>query len=129
MPRLVLKANQIDAEAVVAERRSVGVLPHGSTALSRIVALSSAPVFQRSHRRVPGPPLLLDVPVTGCWCGGSKRAKPVGEKLAILSKAGADTQTELMIPPWPPDDKRRGSGRFRFGLRLWNVQGRAEDRR
>lgn len=129
MPRLVLKANQFDAEAVVAERRFAGVLPHGSTAPSRIVVLKPSPVLQRSHRRVPRPPLLLDVLVTGYWCGGSKGAKPVGEKLAIFSEAGADTQTELMIPPRPPYDKRRGSGRFRFGLRLWNVQRRAEDSR
>jgi hypothetical protein len=126
MPRLVLKANQIDAEAVVAEQRFVDALPHGSTALSRIVALKPSPVLQRSHRRVPRPPLLLDVLVTGCWRGGSKRAKLVGEKLAIFSEAGADTQTELMIPP-PAYNKRRGSGRFRFGRQLWNVQEHAKE--
>ena len=129
MPRLVLKANQIDAEAVVAERPFAGNLPHGSTAPTRIVVLKPSPVLLRSHRNVPRPPLLLDVLVTGCWCGGAKRAKPVGEKLAIFSEARADTQTELMIPPRAPFDTRRGSGRSRFGRRLWNVQRRAEDSR
>ena len=126
MPRLVLKANQIDAEAVVAERRFAGVLPHRSTVLSRIVALRPSPVLQRSHRRGLRPALLLDALVTCCWCGGSKRAKPVGEKLAIFSEAGAHAQTELMTPPRPPYDTRRGSGRI---WRLWNVQRRAEDSR
>ena len=110
MPRLVLKANQIEAEATVAERRFAGALPHGFTALSRIVALKPSPVLQRSHRRVPRPPLLLDVLVTGCWCGGSKRVKPVGEELAIFSEAGADTQTELMIPPRPAYDTAAREG-------------------
>jgi hypothetical protein len=129
MPRLVLKANQIDAEAVVAERRFAGVLQHGFTALSRIVALKRSPLLQRSHLSVPRPPLLLGVLVISCWCGGSKRAKLVGEKLAIFSEAGADTQTELVIPPRTAYDKRCGSGRFRFGRQLLNVQGRAEDSR
>jgi hypothetical protein len=109
MPRLVLKANQIDAKAVVAEQRFAGVLQPGFTALSRIVA--------------PG------VLVISCWCGGSESAKLVKEKLAIFSEAGADTQTELMIPSRPAYGKWRGSGRFLFGRQLWNVQGRAEDSR
>ena|ERR1022692_1382108 len=129
MPRLVLKANQIHAEAVVAEQRFAGVLQHGFTALSRIVALKPSPLLQRSHLSVPRPLLLLGVQVISCRCGDSTRAKLVGEKLAIFSEAGADTQTELMIPPRPAYDKRRGSGQFRFGRQLWNVQGRAEDSR
>jgi len=129
MPRLVLKAHQIDAEAVVTAQRFAGVLQHGFTALSWIVALKPSPLLQRSHLRVPRPPLLLGVLVISCWCGGSKKAKLVGEKLAILSETGADTQTELMIPPRPAYDRRRGSGRFRFGRQLWKVQGRAEDSR
>jgi hypothetical protein len=100
-----------------------GILQHRFTALSRIVVLKPSPLLQRSHGSVPRPPLLLRVPVTGCWCGGSKRAKLAREKLAIVSEAGADTQTELVIPPRTAYDKRCGSGRFRFGR---NVQGRAE---
>ena len=129
MPKLVLKANQIDAEAVVAERRFAGVLPHGSTRLSRILPLKPSPVLQRCHRRVPRPPLLVGVLVLSCWSGGSKRAKLVGEKLAIFSEAGADTQTELTFPPRPPYDKRRGSRPLRFGRQLWKRQGRAENSR
>ena len=124
-----LKANQIDAEAVDAEQRFAGVLQHRITALSRIVGLKPSPLLQRSRLSVPRSPLLLGVLVLSCWCGGSERAKLVGEKLVIFSEAGADTQTELMIPPRPAYDKRRGSGRFQFGRQLWNVQGRAEDSR
>ena len=129
MPRLVLKAIQIGAEPVVAEQRFAGVLQHGFTALSRMVGMKRSPLLQRSHLSVPRSPLLLGVLVISCWCGGSERAKLVGEKLAIFSEAGADTQTELMIPPRPAYDKRHASRRFQFGRQLWNVQGRAEDSR
>jgi hypothetical protein len=126
---LVLKANRIDAEAGVAERRLAGVLPHGSTALYRIVALKPSPLLQRSRLSAPRSPLLPGVLVNSCKNGVSKRVTPSGEMLAIFSAAGADTQTELMIPLRPPYDTRRGSGRFRFVRRLWNVQGRAENSR
>ena len=106
MPRLVLKANQIDADAVVAERRFAGILRRGFTALFRIVALKPSPLLQRSHLSVRRPPLLPGV--------------------LVFSEAGADTQTELMIPP-PAYNKRRGSGRFRFGRQLWNVQEHAKE--
>src|SRR5271157_1304384 len=84
MPRLVLKANQIHAEAVVADQRFAGVWQHGFTALSRIIALKPSPLLQRFHLSVPRPTLLLGVQVVSCWCGGSPRL--VGEKLAIFSE-------------------------------------------
>jgi hypothetical protein len=108
MPRLVLKAIQIGAEPVVAEQRFAGVLQHGFTALSRMVGLRPSPLLQRSHLSVRRPPLLPGV--------------------LVFSEAGADTQTELMIPP-PAYNKRRGSGRFRFGRQLWNVQEHAKESR
>ena len=126
MPRLVLKANQIGAEAVVAGERFAGVLQHGLTALSGIVALKPSPFLRRSRLSVSRPPSLPGVPVISCWCGGSKRVRLIGEKLAIFSEGGTYRQTDLMIPPRPAYDKRRRSGRFR---QLWNVQGRAEGSR
>jgi len=130
MPRLVLNANQIDTEAVVAEPWFAGVLQHGFTALSRIVALKPPQLLQRSHLSVPRPPLLLGVLFISCSCGASKRAKLVGAKLAIFSEAGADTQTTgLLIPPRPPYDERRESGRFRFGRQLGEAQERGNGSR
>ena len=108
MPTLVLKANQIDADAVVAERRFPGNLQRGFTALSRIVPLKPSPLLQRSHLCVRRPPLLPGV--------------------LVFSEAGSETQTELMIPP-PAYNKRRGSGRVRFGRQLWNVQEHAKESR
>ncbi|MCU1238818.1 MAG: hypothetical protein JWP63_6785 [Candidatus Solibacter sp.] len=107
MPRLVLKANQIDADAVVAERRFAGILQRGFTALSRIVALKPSPLLQRSHLSV---------------------RRPLLPGVLVFSEAGADTQTELMIPP-PAYNKGRGSGRFRFSRQLWNVQQHAKESR
>lgn len=102
MPKLVLRG-KIGAEGAVAEQRFAGAMPW--------------------------PPLLPGVLLFSCWYEGSRRAKLAGEKLAIFSEAGADTQTGLMIPPRPAYDKRRGSGRFRFGRQLWNVREHAKESR